>query len=328
MFRSAVKPDGKLNQAVIHRKENIYLGMNGRYVERFYLNPTESYIYKPLTNEAQMGKEVWMYHHLLLNLPPIFPKIVAYSIDESSDQNWIIFEDLGAIQHQFNKELAVNVINLMTAWHSLPPEILINHSLKGPKPPIEEIVEFLFLNKNKVEDVIAQHHIPDQLLNTIFTMLDRHEFPNKQVISHGDLHQGNYGMAGERVVILDWEHAHVNSPYWDLYHLLDISHPDFSKELNKEWRNQLLDHYLDKMNFPSKMKLRFHFKQMYYLFSAAFSIWMLLLIQNDLEKNAAKWSKERLTRQKTETISNLIQCGEELDEEKLNKFTKEEEVYL
>jgi thiamine kinase-like enzyme len=35
------------------------------------------------------------------------------------------------------------------------------------------------------------------------------------VLCHSDLHRLNLA-AGERLVLLDWEYAHVSDPYWDL----------------------------------------------------------------------------------------------------------------
>ncbi|MBY0121442.1 aminoglycoside phosphotransferase family protein [Bacillus sp. S/N-304-OC-R1] len=313
MFTSVVWPNGTLNQKAIYRKEEIYQGMNGRFVERFFMNSRESYIFKPLTNSSQIGKEVWIHNHLLAKLPPIFPKIMAYSIDEHTDNNWIIFEDLGKISHRFNEDIAYKVIDLMANWHSIPVENFMSEPLKGPKPFIEEMVQHLFILKQKLQDISVQYGIAEKMLDTIFSMLENHRFSNKKVLSHGDLHQGNYGQTGKRVVIIDWEHAHINSPYWDLYHFLDISHPDFPKGMNKGLRNLLLEHYFIKTNLPQEEK--FSFKQEYFLFSSAFSLWMMLLIQGDLERNASKWPKTQLIGQMSETITNLIQCGEELKQD-------------
>lgn len=283
--------------------------MNGRFVERFFMTPLDSYIFKPLTNSAQMGKEVWIHNHLLSKLPPIFPKIMAYAIDKKSENNWIIFEDLGKITHESNEETAFSVIDLMADWHSIPVEKLMNEPLKGPKPFIEEMVQHLFVWKQKVRDMAVQYEISVELVETVLSMLGDKRFSNKKVISHGDLHQGNYGVAGNKVVIIDWEHAHLNSPYWDLYHFLDISHPDFPKAMNPTLRDRLLEHYINKTNLPQEEK--WSFKQEYYLFASAFSLWMMLLIQGDLEKAASKWPKPHLFRQMSETITNFVQCGEE-----------------
>ena len=61
------------------------------------------------------------------------------------------------------------------------------------------------------------------------------------VLSHGDLHLGNYAAVNGQVKVLDWEHAHLNSRYWDLYHVIDLSHPIFPKEMTTNIRERLLE---------------------------------------------------------------------------------------
>ena len=41
------------------------------------------------------------------------------------------------------------------------------------------------------------------------------EIPAAQVLCHSDVHRLNLA-AGEHLVLLDWEYAHVSDPYWDL----------------------------------------------------------------------------------------------------------------
>ena len=51
-----VKPDGTLNEAAIADRETLYTGMNGQRVERLYLVTGERVIFKPLTNDSQLGE--------------------------------------------------------------------------------------------------------------------------------------------------------------------------------------------------------------------------------------------------------------------------------
>src|SRR4051812_7310168 len=93
--KNIVQANGTLNKRLIVKREILHKGMNGRFVERFYLTPTLSYIFKPLTNNRQLGKEVWVHEHILPLFPAIFPKIISYSISENTELNWMILEDLG-----------------------------------------------------------------------------------------------------------------------------------------------------------------------------------------------------------------------------------------
>lgn len=74
--KNIVGRNGSLNDKEILKREIIYQGMNGKNIERFYLSPTESYVFKPLRNNDQLGKELWVNEHLLPLFPKIYPKMV------------------------------------------------------------------------------------------------------------------------------------------------------------------------------------------------------------------------------------------------------------
>jgi thiamine kinase-like enzyme len=138
-------------------------------------------------------------------------------------------------------------------------------------------------------------------------------FNQELVFSHGDLHLGNYSLRGERVVVLDWEHAHLNLRYWDLYHLLDLSHPLFPKNVTPGLREKALDTYLSAVEQTGKSLEPKTFKKNYYTFSSIFSLWMLLLIEKDLRNPPEKWPKETLLAQWKETLTGFIKCAQHLN---------------
>lgn len=301
-----VRANGKLNEEIILKKEILYKGMNGRFVERFYLTPSTSYIFKPLTNDGQLGKEVWVHEHILPNFPAIFPKIISYSISERTDLNWMIFEDLGPLSHEFNEESVMGVIKWVAWWHSLPIEELGNVPVTGLKPKIEEIVSDVCVKKDEFYRLLPSLKIKEELIDAIFPQLNRLDFLEKKVLTHGDLHTGNFAIVGDELKILDWEHTHINSPYWDLYHLIDMSHPLFPKKITSPFRDRILESYLSLVKFEID---RDYFFKEYYLFATVFSMWMILLIQKDLVENGGKWSVEHLNTQLEETVSSLQQCA-------------------
>jgi hypothetical protein len=304
--KNIVRDNGTLNDEKILKKEILYKGMNGKYVERFFLSPTKSYVFKPLTNNDQLGKEVWVNEHILSSFPDIYPKIVSYSANHQDlEQNWVIFEDLGQLTHVFNEETVFGVTKLIAWWHSLPTEKLEIVPLKGPKPHFQDIVSEVILKKDNFIKLLPLLGIEEKIIFYLFTRLEQSEFSKKMVLSHGDLHLGNYAVANNRMVVLDWEHTHLNMPYWDLYHVIDMSHPIFPKQITSEFREQILKIYLDQVNNTVNGE---EFIQEYHLFSAVFSIWMIMLILKDLKSNDGKWSKEQLENQLKETVSSLKQC--------------------
>lgn len=301
-----VEANGGLNEKLILKKEILYKGMNGRFVERFYLTQDSSYIFKPLTNNGQLGKEVWVYEHILPHFPAIFPKIISYSINECTELNWMILEDLGQLSHKFNEETVLDVIKWAAWWHSLPVEQLGKVPLNGLKPRIEEIISEVFGKKNEVYRLMSDLTMEQELVDAIFEKLSDWQLSKLQVLTHGDLHTGNFAVAGTELKILDWEHAHLNSPHWDLYHLIDMSHPLFPKRVTSPLRERILRTYLDLVTYEHDRECFF---TEYYLVATVFSIWMLLLIQKDLKGNGGKWSVEQLNNQFEETVSSLRQCA-------------------
>ncbi|OIK09676.1 hypothetical protein BIV60_23285 [Bacillus sp. MUM 116] len=289
-LKKLVLQNGRLNSEKIYKSESLYQGMNGKFVERFYLSEAESYIFKPLTNNGQLGKEVWVYKQVLPELPDIYPKLLGYSVAEELDENWMIFEDLGSLHHDFQEDKILEVVRLMAGWHSLPVDGFVGLPLTGLKPKMEEIILELTGKKQAV-------------LEKISPLLDGVNFSKKLVLSHGDLHIGNVAMVGEKVMVLDWEHTHLNTPYWDLYHLLDLSHPIYPRRVSSQFRECAVKTYCEHAGIEADT-----FLKEYYLFSALFSIWMLLLIQSDLDSGQKKWLREQLEVQRDETVATLRDC--------------------
>ncbi|MDP4095328.1 phosphotransferase [Paenibacillus sp. P96] len=312
MLKHYILPDGTLDSQRIWKSEILYTGMNGRHVERFYVSPAESYIFKPLTNDGQKGKERWVYEHLLPSFPPIYPKLLDKSDSDAPDTSWMIFEDLGILHHVYDEELALKVIPHIVWWHGQPTEALQQVPLKGPKPPIGDITADVAAKQTEVETALLSVGVPELTVRSLFELLERQPFTEATVLCHGDLHLGNYTRTKERLVVLDWEHVHLNSRLWDLYHLIDMSHPLFPKRMTPSSRNRLLDAYIGQALQTGTVLHPYDFKQEYYLFAAVFSIWMLLLIRSDLERGEGVWPQEALAAQLRETLDSLTQCAEEL----------------
>ncbi|WP_066071820.1 phosphotransferase [Neobacillus soli] len=313
MPANIVLADGTLNNELIVKKETLYQGMNGRFVERFYLSPSESYIFKPLTNNGQLGKEVWVHEHVLPLFPAIFPKIISYRISDTSMLNWMILEDLGPLTHDFDEATVLGVVKWAAWWHSLPIEKLANVPISGLKPGIGEMVSDICGRKDEFFRLLPGLGVEEWLIQSVYSELNGKRFSERLVLSHGDLHAGNFAVANKQLMILDWEHTHLSSPYWDLYHLIDLSHPDFPKQVTDQLRERALKSYLEQVDVEIDGE---DFIKEYYLFAAVFSIWMILLIQKDLQMNGGKWSVGQLNTQLEETVSSLKQCAAALFKKK------------
>ncbi|WP_219835121.1 phosphotransferase family protein [Paenibacillus sp. R14(2021)] len=340
-----LKQDGSLDETRIVRRETLYTGMNGKRVERFLLVSGDSVVYKPLTNDSQLGKEAWVYANVLPHFPSIYPRLLAHSDGSGAESEveepdsasgelqtgasavshsgesleaiepWCLFEDLGPLSHAFDERIVSELILHMAAWHALPVEALLDAPLLGPKPMIDVLLRDVYARKEELRRALSDLPAGVELVERV--LADGDIMPPgwmKRVQSHGDLHLGNYTFVNGEIKVLDWEHVHLNSPYWDLYHVLDLSHPVFPKPADAKVRERMLDLYVQESAVRGIVYDPAAFKGEYARFSAVFSLWMLLLIEKDLASLAvshipAKWSPEQLQRQRKETRDSLVQCA-------------------
>ena len=111
-----VTSEGKLDEKQITERQILYQGLNGRHVERFTVQSGQTYIFKPLTNSAQHGRERWMYEHVMAQLPPIYPQLIAASDQAAApSQSWMIYEDMGQLEHHLHESTLLNVATHMAA---------------------------------------------------------------------------------------------------------------------------------------------------------------------------------------------------------------------
>ncbi|RCX18220.1 phosphotransferase family enzyme [Fontibacillus phaseoli] len=306
---SFVLPDGTLNGRNLWKREPLYQGMNGKIVERFYPSPERSYIFKPLTNAESMDREAWIHRYVLNLFPPVYPQLLASSETGAGEAGWLVFEDLGRLRHEYSVELAMEVVKQMAWWHSFPESHWNGLTGQGNKPPVEQISVALMERRGEVDALLKEAGSAEGLDGLLHGLTEGEAYLGTRVLSHGDLHLGNYARgANGRLYIIDWEHMHLNTPFWDLYHLLDMSHPLFPKNLPASEREKLLGYYLKQSAYHGRKWDRDDFIRVYCCFSAVFSSWMLLLISGDLKRGDSVWPRDRLLAQKNETTDILTAC--------------------
>lgn len=306
---SYVLLDGTLDGGKLWRREPLYQGMNGKVVERFYPSPERSYIFKPLTNAESMDREAWIYRHVLNLFPPVYPRLLVSSEKGAGEAGWSVFEDLGPLRHEYSMELAMEVVKQMAWWHAFPESHWNDLNGQGNKPPIEQISMSLKTRRDEVDALLEEAGSTMRLDGLLRGLAEGEAFLGIRVLSHGDLHLGNYAKGADgKLYIIDWEHVHMNSPFWDLYHLIDMSHPLFPKTLPLSERERLLGYYLKQSAFHGRNWDRNDFIIAYCCFAAVFSLWMLLLISGDLKRGDSVWPEARLRAQRSETMDSLIGC--------------------
>ncbi|WP_342571354.1 aminoglycoside phosphotransferase family protein [Paenibacillus sp. FSL R5-0749] len=315
---SWVTPEGMLNDHYITSREQLYKGMNGRYVERFTVPTGGSYIFKPLTNPAQHGRERWMYERVMSGLPPIYPQLVATSDPTTAPaQSWMIYEDLGQLVHDSQEVTMLNTAVHMAMWHALPVTEWSELPRVGQKPSIRTMLDELQMHIQSVDDLLStlDMRLSSSDWNMIAALILTAEEELPTVLCHGDLHPGNLAEVDGRLVVLDWEHAHLNTPLWDMYHLVDLSHPLFPRTVTPALRERVIDIYLDKLESLGVQIERDSLAAWYNAYAIVFSLWMLRLIDGDLRSEECVWPKEQLNNQWLETTATLEQCMKQMREE-------------
>ncbi|MCK6075974.1 phosphotransferase family protein [Paenibacillus silvae] len=308
---SWVTSEGILDEQQIIGRQKLYQGLNGRHVERFTAQSGQTYIFKPLTNPAQYGRERWMYEHVMPQLPPVYPQLIAASGQEAApEQSWMIYEDMGQLEHFLCESTLMLAAAHMAEWHTLPITAWQQLPRVGHKPAIRDMLHELERHRSATAELLTKLHVTwsasdlDRLITLLLTAED--ELP--LVLCHGDLHPGNVAEVEGRLVILDWEHAHLNTPLWDVYHLLDLSHPLFPRTMTPELRARVMKVYLDKLESLGVQVERVSFAKWYDAYAIVFSLWMLRLIDGDLRNPDCIWPQEQLRNQWHETAATLEQC--------------------
>jgi thiamine kinase-like enzyme len=287
------------------KRETLYRGMNGRTVERVHLTQEESRILKPYTYNSV---EIWVYENIFPAFPPVYPRILDHlPATAINEEGWLLFEDLGNLEHEYREDWAQEVIRLMAWWHTLPIETVQSAPLHGLKPTYPEMVADLLAAKIDLQELAPTYEINSAIIHDFFDRITREGLSSERVLSHGDLHVGNYSFAHGQLFILDWEHTHLNNRYWDLYHLIDLSHPLYPKKDKRSWRNRLLDSYIEEATRHGSLIDPQCFIYEYHLFASVFSLWMLRLIEADRTSGNSPWSEEQLSAQAIETATTFLQ---------------------
>ncbi len=264
---------------------------------------------------------------------------------------WMIVEDIGVVEHQHSPAVLEQMVDQMAGWHRVEPQYLASLPQTGQKPPlsqaassllerwqqVETIMQTLLTSMDDAEASLASSQHSDstalpwsELAKSLLSALQsdiqhvmKRIAAQPAVLLHGDLHAGNYGWNPQgKLIILDWEHSHAGSLFWDLYHLIDLSHPLFPREMTDKLRHQLVERYWNAgsevttapAHSPHQRAALADYRNLaafeydYLLYAMIYSIWMLLLIQSDLQQQPPIWPHALLLAQQYETKQHLQQC--------------------
>jgi thiamine kinase-like enzyme len=313
-FAKLVLPNGKLDKRLVASREILYTSPGGKAVERFTFDDgtvRRSFIFKPLTNDGLAGREDWVQRYLLPLVPLRFPRMLSISDTRDPDRYWSFFEDLGTLSHRHDAGVLTRAAELVRRLHRLPPSLL-TEPFSPQKPLLAEVADCVIVHNERLAELLVRFGMPVTVVDGLVRLLleGLASFEDETVICHGDLHMGNVAEKDGEIIILDWEHVHLNSIYWDLFNLLDMTHPDFRRTMSPATRVAVLDAYLTERRSEGWQGDALRFCRHYYFYAAMYAAWMLLLIEDDLA--AGRWNPEGLTAQRSETFAALESCAYEL----------------
>lgn len=292
-----------MRQSDFADRSTIYVGLGDRRIERVTGADGTTYILKPAGGD---GRERQVYERMLALFPPIYPKVAASWTDAEEGVAWLLFEDLGELMHAYDPALAAETARRMAWWHSLPDRPIEPLPLRGQKPLIREMAAEVDAERALLEAFLQERGLGEtEIGDALRIAAGWQPLDESLVFSHGDLHAGNYASVRGGLYILDWEHAHWNYRVWDLYHLIDLSHPLYPRPLDLHWREELLDAYADEaLRLGHKLDAA-ALRADYYAAAVVFSLWMLRLIRQDLA-GGGPWPREKLLAQLDETLAALV----------------------
>jgi hypothetical protein len=277
---------GRVQDGIPHEREIIYVGRNGQKVERIRVKMDDkmtSFIYKPLTNYPTMGKEVWVQENISLRIPKVHvPRINYYSRAKEPEDYWMVFEDLGELEHNFRADIMKKTAELMPYWHLLPTSLVPNE-FEGHSPHMKEIQGFILSKAVQMRELFISNGFSYDHIDYFYReILLQDHFENETVISHGDLYPLNIAEVNQKLFIFDWEYIHKNSVFWDLYTLMDITSPQYRRPvMNQTARLDILSRYIS-VRHSLKSPTNTNFICDYHKYSALHAIWLLLIIEEEI----------------------------------------------
>jgi hypothetical protein len=310
LIRRIVGEDGQLAEDYkFLSREVIYRGRNGKAVERIavpYDKGTLSLIFKPLTFNESIGREIWAVENLLPALPAIrYPALLGVSDDRDPERYWMVYEDLGKLEHKFDAETYVEAARLAPHWHMLPLAA-VPMDFEGHTPKVEHIQGILLEARDELPQVLGELGLRQShaaYIDDVVLRIDPAELHGETVVCHGDFNPLNIARSGGELTILDWEYAHRNSVYWDLYNLLDITSPAYRRPVaDRLARTAVLDAYAHQRSQLGR-PVADGFALGYHRYCLVYCVWLLLLIGRDLEHG--RFDRSSLLQQRDETAAIL-----------------------
>jgi hypothetical protein len=302
-----VNMDGQLDAAHISHKEAIYTARSGKHVERFTYQGV-SYIFKPCSTTAT-SREQWAQQYLIPSIQGVkVPLLLASGGTQDPTLNWIIYEDLGSLIHCNHADDVIRAAGIIPSWQRIPT-LRVPLGVMGHSPYYAQVLKAITIEKDNVNAMLEARGLSPSVISSWWALIPNWEqfIHDHQTVSHGDYYRLNIAFHNRETIVLDWEFAHVNSMYWDLYSLMDITSHRYSRiHLHHSDREAALYQYwIHRESFIPAEQYN-DFIQGYYAFASVYSVWILTLIEADFQQSSVPM--DALRRQQQDTQLVFQQC--------------------
>jgi hypothetical protein len=284
-----VRADGTLDEALVVRSEFL---MEGAKAQRFTVqegSTLQTYVFKPVETNQPILQERWIQSTFLPWLKEIrSPKLIADSLTYGAGHTtpWMIWEDVGPVQHRFDVEAKCMAAKNSVAWHQMPTDLLPSEQLRF-LPMVDDVVSELIQKRDTFETSMVALNIEPEVISSFWEQVQSLSTPfmTEHVLCHGDYHPRNVAQVDGSFIVLDWEFIQRNSVFWDLYLLIDRAMPNYRIEPSASARLRILQTYVDE-RVRHGWTTPPDFFQQYHVFTALFTVHVLPLLINDLETGA------------------------------------------
>lgn len=279
-----------------------------------------TWIIKLVKQPSSANREVETYRHIVVKLPIQSPRVIGHGVNEGAA--WMTYTDDGLIPvfrttHRYHQALAT-----MAALHRTPVARNWPRSAASHTPPFEVVrKQVSSMARHQYDESLRGHDFSATVVRAVREMLDAcqtaqmHPLFTEPAICHGDAHLGNWMWSTFRrtIYLIDWEYVHIDSPYFDLFQLLDVTSPTTTITRAVSRWSALKTYYLawtqsdnHDGGTPGAMTWRL-FAAGYVTYAATYLLWIIGLIEQDVAHR--RFHDVQMRRQLAETVFGLVQLN-------------------
>ncbi|GGJ13390.1 hypothetical protein GCM10010885_23340 [Alicyclobacillus cellulosilyticus] len=191
-------------------------------------------VVKVSQHRSDIEREAFLAKTVVPRLPVRTPRVVADGV--ILPWAYVAYADDALVPIGRNQVRLRQGLAMVAALHRTHLEVLgpAGNACTSHTPAMVQVMEDLQRTDwAKVADVLAAARTPRaaaRRLKTAYQIAPLWEprwTRDEPAVCHGDLHLGNFmwSLRDRRVYLIDWEYLHPDSPYFDLFQLLDATSP-------------------------------------------------------------------------------------------------------